>query len=147
MKQKDDNLFSFKSFSDKLRNISDGDVSAAEEIKKSGIFDVFEKAFSEELEKSCEALSDEEIYEEIVDNYFVILKELGKEIFESFRFVGYDYCREIIVDGKEIDLDMAFTHDDEEVAEALCAIDCLLADLEDEESKLKKVEKIINERR
>ena len=53
-----------------------------------------------------------------------------------------------IIDGKEYDLDGEFCHDDIEATAALCAIDCLIADLEnyDEETILKNIEKRINTR-
>lgn len=109
------------------------------------IFDYFDKIFSDELAKNDNALSDSDLHEEIVGNYFILLKELGIENFSEFRFAGYDYCREIIVDGKEYDLDCEFCHDDAIATESLCAIDCLIADIsEDEEEILKNIEKMIN---
>ena len=82
---------------------------------------------------------------QIVDNFFILNRENSITKFNFFRFANYDYCREIIVDGREIDLDGEFSHDDEEATEALCAIDCLMADLGEEvETILKKVEKMIN---
>ncbi len=111
------------------------------------MFDFVDKLFSDEVSKIDGALSDYELYKEITDNYFVILRELGIKNFNDFHFVGYDYCREIVVDGKEYDLDSAFSHDDADATEALCAIDSLIADLDDnEEVILKTVEEIINKR-
>ncbi len=93
------------------------------------------------------SLSDYFLYEEIVDNYFIILKELGIESFSNFRFTSYDYCREIIVDGNEYDLDCEFCHNDADATESLCAIDCLIADIGDKEEEiLKNTEKMINQR-
>lgn len=111
------------------------------------IFDFFDNIFSDEVSKIDDSLSENDIYKEISDNYLILLKELGIESFNFFRFAGYDYCREIVVDGKEYDLDIAFSHDDADATEALCAIDSLIADLDDnEEVILKTVEEIINKR-
>ncbi len=95
----------------------------------------------------------EELYDEIVDNYFILLNELKTDSFSQFYFADYEECRLICVDGKEYDLDSAFTHDDENAAGALCAIDCLLADLsccldcEGLDLYLKEIEKRINKRK
>lgn len=111
------------------------------------LFDYFDKIFSDELEKIDNDLSNSDLYEEIVDNYFIILKELGIENFSEFSFASYDYCREIIVDGKKYDLDCVFCHNDADATESLCAIDCLIADIdEDEEEIMKNIEKMINKR-
>ncbi|MBP3330418.1 MAG: hypothetical protein J6L89_06250 [Clostridia bacterium] len=86
-----------------------------------------------------------ELYEEIVDNYFVLIKELGVDSFKTFSFISYDYCREITIDGIEYDFDSEFCHDDAEATEALCAIDCLISDSEEDEEKLlRKIEEKIN---
>lgn len=61
---------------------------------------------------------------------FILIQELGVDKFNFFRFANYDYCRKIIVDGKECDSDDEFCHDDIEATEALCAIDFLIADSE-----------------
>ena len=51
----------------------------------------------------------------------------------------------MIIDGKRYDFDDEFCHDDEDASGALCAIDSLISDLDDDEEKiLKKVEKMIN---
>ena len=109
------------------------------------LMDFFSQLLSEGLSESYEPLSEEELSEEIVDNFFIIIKELGIDEFSFFRFSRYDYPREIIIDGKEYDLDGAFCHDDAEATEALCAIDCLLADSGDDiETTLKTIEKKVN---
>ena len=127
-------------------NEQDFDTDNLIKFKESGFIEVFDKIFSEKLSEFSEPAT-KEIYEEIVENYFILIKELGVGKFNSFRFVSYDYCREIIIDGKEYDLDNEFSHDDLEATEALCAIDCLIADSEDdEETVLKNTEKRINTR-
>lgn len=148
MKESDfnsDNLIKFKALADKIKRISDSELDEDEfdidEFKESGFAELFSQILSEELSKPYEPATKEELYEEIVDNYLFLIKELGIDEFNFFRFASYDYCREIIIDGKEYDLDGEFCHDDLEATEALCAIDCLIADLEDEDAEtiLKKV--------
>lgn len=147
-----DSLIQFKAIADKIKGLTDGSLDPEDfdfdEIQKSGIVDFFKEILSEELSKPFEPVSDDEIYEEIVDNYFLLIKELGIESFHFFRFADYDYCREIIVDGKKYDLDGEFCHDDTDADGALCAIDCLMADLDEEvdETVLKKVESMINKK-
>ncbi len=111
------------------------------------LFDFFDKILSDEVSKIDNTLSESDLYEEIVENYFIILKKLGIKDFNVFRFAEYDYCREIIVDGNKYDLDSAFSHNDADATEALCTVDCLISDLEeDEEEILKTVEKMINQK-
>lgn len=145
-----DNLINFRAFADKIKRISDGELDEDEfdidEFKESGFAELFSQILSEKLSEPFEPATEEELYEEIVDNFFILIYGLGVDKFNFFRFASYDYCREIIIDGKEYDLDGEFCHDDLEATEALCAIDCLIADLEneDEETILKKVEIMIN---
>lgn len=145
-----DNIIKFKTLADKIEKITDGELNAddcdIDELIENGYAEIFGQMLSEELSKPCETVTDEELYEEIVDNYFILINELGIKSFNFFRFSNYDYGREIIVDGKEYDLDGEFCHDDLEATEALCAIDCLIADIddEDEENILKQVERMIN---
>lgn len=146
-----DSTIPFKALADKIKGIADGSLDPEDfdfdEIQKSGIVDFFEEILSDEISEPFAPVSDDEIYEEIVDNYFLLIKELGIESFHFFRFADYDYCREIIVDGQKYDLDGEFCHDDTDAAGALCAIDCLMADLEEEdETVLKKVESMINKK-
>jgi len=116
------------------------------------LFDVFKKKnFEELLEKVLEEQlsipqNDDEIYSEIVNNYFMLLSLLNVNRFNLFQFPDYEDCRRAVVDGIEYDFDNAFCHDDSEAIEALCAIDCLMADLEEHsvESILKETEKRIN---
>ena len=102
----------------------------------------------EELYEPFDYVSVDSLYEEIVDNYFILINELGITDFNFFRFVRYDYCREIIIDKQCFDLDAEFGHDDLVATEALCAIECLIADISNEsvEDILKKVESMINKR-
>lgn len=149
-KSNSDNLIEFKSLADMIQNFLDGQEDKenfdSDAFDESGIGELFEQMLNEALEKPLEPISEDELYEEIVDNFFVLFKELSIDNFNFFRFASYDYCREIIVDGKEYDLDGEFCHDDEDATEALCAIDCLMADLdEDNEKVLKKVEIMINQ--
>lgn len=144
-----DSTIPFKALADKIKGLTDGSLDVEDfdfdEIQKSGIVDFFEEILSDNVSAPFEPVSDDEIYEEIVDNYFLLIKELGVESFHFFRFADYDYCREIIVDSKNYDLDGEFCHDDTDAAGALCAIDCLMADLEEkDETILKKVESMIN---
>lgn len=155
MKEKEfdmDNLMKFKDLADKIKSISndelDEDEFDIEEFQKSGFAELFGIILSEKLSEPYEPTIEEGLYEEIVDNFFILIKELGVCKFNFFRFASYDYCREIIIDGNKYDLDGEFCHDDLEATGALCAIDCLIADLEneDEETILKKVESMINVR-
>ena len=113
-------------------------------ILKSKQFEkMFEKALEEELSKSQ---SKSEIYNEISNYYFTLLSLLKIDNFSSFNFPDYDDCRKIVVDRNEYDFDGLFRHDNEEATNALCAIDCLISDLEEDNLKkiLKKIEKTIN---
>ncbi len=144
-----DNMIEFKSLADMIEDFLDGQDDRenfdSDEFDESGIAELFEQMLNEALEKPLEPISEDELYEEIVDNFFILINELSITNFNFFRFASYDYCREIIVDGKEIDLDGEFCHDDATATEALCAIDCLMADLgEDVDTVLKKVEKMVN---
>ena len=105
--------------------------------------EMFEKALEEEFFKPQ---SKSEIYNEISNYYFVLLSLLKIDNFNSFNFPDYDDCRKIEVDGNEYDFDDLFCHDNEQATDALCAIDCLISDLEEDnlEKMLKKIEKTIN---
>ena len=117
-----------------------------------GLFDVFKsKRFTELFEKTLEKemtnlKNESEIYNKIVNYYLLLLKFLNVKSFSSFHFIDYDDCRRVDVDGYKYDFDSRFRHNDRAATEALCAIDCLMADLEDEnlENILKQVEEIIN---
>ena len=147
MKDKDfGNEIKFKELADKIKTISESGVfDLFDENADDEVFERFGEILSEELSKPYEPVTAEEIYEELVDNFFILIKELGIEKFNFFRFSNYDYPREVIIDGKEYDLDGEFCHDDEDATGALCAIDCLMGDLGyDEETILKKAERLIN---
>lgn len=122
------------------------DDSYAEEFEESGFAEWIGHVMAE-LEDNYE-FSSEEIYEEIVDNFFCLFKEIGVSKFEMFRFVDYDYPREVIIDGKKYDFDCEIDHDESDALEALCAIDCLIADLENEgfDNTLQTIEEYINQR-
>ena len=144
-----DNIIEFKALADVIEDFLDGQDDRenfdSDDFDESGIAELFEQMLNNAFEDSFEPISKDELYEEIVDNFFILIREISITNFNFFRFVNYDYCREIIVDGREIDLDGEFCHDDETATESLCAIDCLMADLgEDVETVLKKVEKMIN---
>lgn len=148
-----DNIIKFKSLADKIKDTIDTETDEEEldldKLLDSGMVELFKEILSEELYESFDdAENEESIYEEIVDNYFILIQELGINDFNFFRFARYDYCREIIIDRQNLDLDAEFCHDDLAATEALCAIDCLIADIdaEDEELILKKVETMINKR-
>ena len=90
--------------------------------------------------------SNDEIWGELVSYYFTLLHLLKIDNFNSFSFPDYEDCRTVVVDGIEYDFDSEFCHDDSEATNALCAIDCLMADLEEDnlEEILKILEKKIN---
>ncbi len=152
MKNNEDNLIKFKDLTDKIKSITESGIDEKDfdidEFKESGLTEMFMTLLSEKLSEPSGLLTEDETYEEIADSFFTLIRLLGINSFSVFRFANYGYCREIIIDGKEYDLDGEFCHDDEEATEALCAIDCLIADLdeEDEEAVLKKVESMINVR-
>ena len=112
-------------------------------LKSKQFGEMFEKALEEELSKSQ---SKSEIYNEISNYYFVLLSLLKIDNFNSFNFPDYDDCRKIEVDGNEYNFDDLFCHDNELATDALCAIDCFISDLEEDnlEIMLKKIEKAIN---
>ena len=147
-----DNIIKFKSLADNILS-SDSMETDEEELDldkllDSGVVEFFKEMLSEELCESFDYDSVDSLYEEIVDNYFILIDELGITAFNFFRFASYDYCRKIIIDKQNFDLDVEFCHDDLEATEALCAIECLIADISNEsvEDILKKVESMINKR-
>ena len=89
-----------------------------------------------------------EIYEEIVSYYLMLLSLLKMDYFHSFCFPDHENCRTVTVDGITYDFDSEFCHDDIDATDALCAIDCLMADFGEDtpEKILKKVERKINKR-
>ena len=153
MKNNEDDLIKFKTLADKIKSIvespTDGEDFDLNAFKESGITQAFMEILSEKLAEPSGLLTEEEIYEEIADNFLLLIELLGISAFTFFRFKNYDYNREIIIDGKEYDLDGEFCHDDEDATGALCAIDCLMADLETEDTEglLKEIESLINIRK
>lgn len=148
----------FKELADKLKAFSaDSKISDSKEMSDKEEDDLlsliqgvvssnsFKKEFFGAITEPSASISDDEIYEEIVESYFVLIRELKIKSFNFFRFPDYDDPRLITVDGREYDLDDEFCHDDEDAAGALCAIDSLIGDLGVGERKaLKKTEKLIN---
>lgn len=149
-------MINFKELADKLKAISPDmnmqniDESSEDDLLSLIIEDVlssdsFNKSFFDAITEPSAPITDDEIYEEIVESYFVLIRELKIKNFNFFRFPDYDDPRLITVDGREYDLDDEFCHDDEDAAGALCAIDSLIPDLGTSERKaLKKTEKLIN---
>ena len=149
MQNNDDKLIRFKDLADKIKSITEGNADTEdfdlENIREGGMTERFLNILSEKLSEPAGLMTEEEIYEEITDNFLNLSELICKKDFSFFRFTNYDSSREIILDGKEYDLDSEFCHDDEEATEALCAIDCLMADLDkDTESVLKRVEDMVN---
>ena len=147
-----DNIIKFKSLADKIQDTTDIETDENEldldKLLNSGVVEFFKEMLSEELNEPFEPVSVDSLYEEIVDNYFILINELGITDFNFFRFVRYDYCREIIIDKQSFDLDAQFCHDDLVATEAMCAIECLIADVSNEsvEDILRKVESMLNKR-
>ncbi len=107
----------------------------------------FEEMLMEALEKEmAKPKSKNEMYNEIADYYFMLLNMLNINSFHSFHFPDYEDCRIVVVDEKEYDFDNEFCHNDLEATEALCAIECLIADMEATGIKtiLKEVEIRVN---
>ena len=108
----------------------------------------FEQLFEKELETYTDPKEKDEIYDEIASNYLTILDLLKLKSFHTFRFPDHEDCRKISVDGREYDLDDAFRHNNRRATEALCAIDCLIADVEGSfESKLREIGKRVDTER
>jgi carbonic anhydrase len=104
---------------------------------------LLDKALDEQMFKTK---SKGEIYSEIVNYYFLLLRKLSIDSFHSFHFPDYEDCRKVEVDGKEYDFENKFSHNDSDATEALCAIDCLITDLEANsiETVLKEIEDNLN---
>ena len=145
----------FKELADKLKAFSsDSKISDSKEMSDKEEDDLLSLiiqgvlssgSFNSAITEPSAPISDDEIYEEIVESYFVLIRELKIKSFNFFRFPDYNDPRLITVDGREYDLDDEFCHDDEDAAGALCAIDSLIVDLSVGERKaLKKTEKLIN---
>ena len=147
-----DNIIKFKSLADRIQDTTDIETDenelALDKLLDSGVVELFKEMLSEELYEPFDSVSVDSLYEEIVDNYFILINELGITDFNFFRFARYDYCREIIIDKQCFDLDAEFCHDDLVASEAMCAIECLIADVSNEsvEDILRKVESMLNKR-
>ena len=148
MKDKDfdiGNRINFKDLADKIGEV---DLSACDELDEDAMAE-FLCSILPDVVSNIEPCTKEDIYDEILENFYFLIKAIGVEEFSFFRFSNPDYCREIIIDGKEYDLDGMFTHDDEDETGALCAIDSLIGDIvceydESEEEILKKIQAMIN---
>ena len=137
----------FESFNSKKELTEDEMIRIVSDVNKFLKDSDFENIFNNTLEEELSnPESTDKIYTEITNYYFILLNILEISDFKSFRFPDYDDCRIITVDGQEYDLNDCFDHDDIEASEALCAIDCLIADLQSEttEPVLDKVEEMIN---
>lgn len=148
MKDKDfdiGNFISFKALADKISEI---DLSSCDELDEDAMVEYLCSVLPDVV-SNIEPCTKEEIYDEILENFNFLIKATGVEEFSFFRFSNSDYCREIIIDGIEYDLDGMFSHDDEDETGALCAIDSLIGDIvcefgETEEEVLKKIQAMIN---
>ncbi len=133
----------------KLLNVlsAKGGTKDAEKIFEtlcgSSFGDMLDGLIEEEL---SESLGPEEIYDELVNCYFELIRKLGIKKFESFEFADSEYCRRIIVDGKVYSFDDDFSHNDSDAEELLYKIDCLTADLGENSLKpiLERLSKMIN---
>ena len=148
MKDKDfdlGNLISFKALADKIGEV---DLSVCDELDEDAVAEYLCSVLPDVV-SNIEPCTKEEIYDEILENFNFLIKAIGVEEFSFFRFSNPDYCREIIIDGIEYDLDGMFYHDDEDETGALCAIDSLIGDIVcefggTEEEVLKKIQAMIN---
>ncbi len=96
-------------------------------------------------ETSFPPVDENEVYSQITDNYFKLIKKLKIKEFSTFSFNDYNDCRVVIIDGKKYDFDVVFLHNDSSAAECLCEIDALMADInKDETVVLKQIEKRLN---
>ena len=150
MKDKDFNIGNRINFKDLVDKISEIDLSACDESDEDAMVEFLCSVLPDAV-SNIEPCTKEEIYDEIVEMFCFLINQLEIEEFSFFRFSNPDYCREIIIDGKEYDLDGAFSHDDDAATEALCAIDSLIGDIvcsygESEENILKKIQVMINVR-
>ncbi len=139
----------FKSFSSNKELSEEDMLGMIDEVDKFLKDSDFENLFNNALEEALsKPKSPDEIYDEIIENYFTLLSMLEIYDFKNFKFPDYDDCRKINIDGKEYDFNDCFEHDNDEATEALCAIDCLIADLQTETTTpvLNKIEEMINDR-
>lgn len=102
----------------------------------------FESEFDKEIERILsQRKSEKEIYSEITNIFFQLLKLFHINDFNSFRFYDYEDFRKVVIDGKEYDLEKS-----KKMKNSLYTIDCLIADLDEDnfELILKKIEEKIN---
>ncbi len=142
------NRINFKELADKIGELTEIHIPDCDEMNEEKLSDIL-NAFLPDMLSNIEPSTKEEIYDEILENFYFLIKELGVENFSFFRFSNPDYCRGIIIDGKEYDLDGMFSHDDEDATGALCAIESLISDIvctydESEEKILRKIQAMIN---
>lgn len=99
-----------------------------------------------QFEVAFEDTDDKELSDKIIKNYLILIKKLGIERFEKVKFPDYEDLRIILIDDNEYNFDIEFSHNDRAATEALCAIDCLMADSgEDFKAILLTVEKALND--
>ena len=116
------------------------------------LFDIFKsKQFEELFENALERemnrpQNENEILCEIKNCFFMIFSLLHVTDFNSFRFIDYDDRRRVMIDGNEYDFNNEFNHNDNNATEILCTIDCLMANLKEDniEVSLRKLEKMLN---
>lgn len=109
----------------------------------------FKNLFNNTLEEALSnPISPNDIYDEIIENYSILLSILEIYDFKNFKFPDDENCRIINIDGTDFDFNDCFDHDDIVATEALCAIDCLIADLQADPALpvLNEVEKMMNNR-
>ncbi len=95
-------------------------------------------------EADFQPIDEEDVYSQLVDNYFKLIKKLKIKEFSTFAFYDYDDSRIVVIDGKKYDFDTFFSHNNSSVTEILCGIDNLIADIGKELSFiLKEIEKRI----
>ena len=116
------------------------------------LFDIFkskqfEELFENVLEREMNRPQNENaILCEIKNCFFMIFSLLHVTDFNSFRFIDYDDRRRVMIDGNEYDFNIEFNHNDSNATEILCTIDCLMANLKEDniEVSLRKLEKMLN---
>ncbi len=99
-----------------------------------------------QFEVAFEDTDYKELSDKIIKNYLILIKKLGIEHFEKVKFPDYEDPRIILIDDKEYNFDIEFSHNDRAATAALCAIDCFMADSgEDFKAILLTVEKALND--
>lgn len=116
-----------------------GFIKIVNALKSKEFEDLSEKTLEEELSKRK---NKSELYEDIANCYFMLLSLLEIDAFNSLYFPDYEDSRRVIVDEVEYDFDSAFSHNDRDATDALCAMDGLLSDLGE-----KSLEKVLKKQR